>query len=70
MDLQPHPLREARRRERFTLRALACVTDIPFQRINAIEHGARPSQIEARLLCAALRIPLADLLGDEARRAS
>jgi transcriptional regulator with XRE-family HTH domain len=57
-----HPLRLARVRERFTLRELAKVTGLRHQRILVIENGARPSQLEARLLSAALRIPLTDLL--------
>jgi transcriptional regulator with XRE-family HTH domain len=65
MDLREHPLSVARRRERFTLRELAGVVGIPFQRIHQIEQGARPSQIEARLLCAALRIPVRELLDVE-----
>jgi len=65
-----HPLRRARLHERFTLRQLAAVVGLNFRRIHAIENGARPSQIEARLLCAALRIPVADLLGEGVRRAS
>jgi len=69
MDLQrEHPLRAARRRERFSLRELAVVVGLPFQRIGQIEHGARPSQIEARLLAAALRIPVRELLDAEAVR--
>ena len=36
------------------------------RRINAIENGARPSHIEARLLAAALRIPANALLDAEA----
>lgn len=64
MDL--HPLRIARRRERFTLRQLGAVTGLNFRRINAIENGARPSQIEARLLAAALRIPARELLNASA----
>ena len=67
-DLHEHPLRAARRRDRFTLRQLGAVTGLNFRRINAIENGARPSQIEARLLCAALRIPLRELLDVEAVR--
>ena len=62
MDLHDHPLRIARRRERFTLRELAGVVGLNHRRIHAIENGARPSQIEARLLAAALRIPLRELL--------
>jgi transcriptional regulator with XRE-family HTH domain len=61
-DLHPHPLRAARRFERFTLRQLGAVTGLNFRRINAIENGARPSQIEARLLAAALRISVRRLL--------
>ena len=66
VDLHAHPLRFARRRERFTLRQLAVVVGLNFRRINAIEQGARPSQIEARLLAAALRIPLRELIDVEA----
>ena len=66
MELHDHPLRTARRRERFTLRELAVVVGLNFRRIHAIENGARPSQIEARLLAAALRIPLRELLDVEA----
>jgi transcriptional regulator with XRE-family HTH domain len=62
MDLHEHPLRIARRRERFTLRELAGVVGLNFRRIHAIENGARRSQIEARLLVAALRVPLRELL--------
>jgi transcriptional regulator with XRE-family HTH domain len=66
MDLQrdqhAHPLRIARRRERFTLRELGSVVGLNHRRIHAIEQGARPSQIEARLLAAALRVPVRDLL--------
>jgi transcriptional regulator with XRE-family HTH domain len=71
MDLQPrpereHPIRAARRRERFSLRELAVIVGLDFRRINAIECGARPSQIEARLLAAALRVPLRELLDADA----
>lgn len=66
MDLHYHPLRLARRRERFTLRQLEAVAGVPFRRINAIEGGARPSQIEARLLAAALRISVRELLDADA----
>lgn len=69
----PHPLLVARTRERFSLRQLASVTGLNHTRICSIEHGTRPSQIEARLLAAALRIPLAELLprqSTEARHAS
>jgi transcriptional regulator with XRE-family HTH domain len=61
-----HPLRLARQRERFTLRELARVVGLNHARIFQIENGARPSHIEARLLAAALRIPVADLLSGEA----
>ena len=64
-------LRAARVRERFTFRELGEVTGLNFRRIHQLEAGAaRPSQIEARLLAAALRIPVAELLPDEERRAS
>jgi transcriptional regulator with XRE-family HTH domain len=64
-----HPLRLARLRERFTLRALAGVVGLPHPRIHAIKCGAKPSHIEARLLAAALRIPVSELLDvGEARR--
>jgi transcriptional regulator with XRE-family HTH domain len=61
-DSPQHPLRAARMRERFTLRELGDVCGLNFRRLHAIENGAQPSQIEARLICAALRIPLSDLL--------
>jgi transcriptional regulator with XRE-family HTH domain len=56
-------LRAARVRHRFTFRELAKVTGLHFARIHQIEHGARPSPIEARLLVAALQgdITVADL---------
>jgi transcriptional regulator with XRE-family HTH domain len=65
MDLRAHPLRTARRRERFTLRGLAAVVGLNHRRIHAIEQGARPSQIEARLLAAALRVSVRELLDAE-----
>jgi transcriptional regulator with XRE-family HTH domain len=59
------PLRLARERERFTLRQLAEVTGINHRRIHAIETGARPSPIEARILSAALRVSPVALFGLE-----
>jgi transcriptional regulator with XRE-family HTH domain len=63
-----HPLTVARRRERFSLRELAVVTGINFRRISAIELGAKPSPIESRILAAALRIPIRELLDPEGVR--
>jgi transcriptional regulator with XRE-family HTH domain len=62
-----HPVAAARRRERYSLRALAEITGIGFRTIHRIERGAaRPSPLQARLLAAALRIPLSELLSVDA----
>jgi len=63
-----HPLAVARQRERFTQRQLAAITGVRHARIHDIEHGHRPSQIEARLLAAALRMPLRDLLPGQSKK--
>jgi transcriptional regulator with XRE-family HTH domain len=63
------PLAAARRRERFSLRALAELTGLNFRTIHRIERGARPSPLQARLLAAALRIPIRELLPEPATEA-
>lgn len=61
----------ARRRARYTFRGLALLTGIGHTKIFAIEHGhVRPSEVEARVLAAALRVPVSEIMPDETAKAA